>query len=46
MTQQQANDLQHQKQQNAKERSTEEQKQDIKNAEYIAHVGQPNHPNT
>ncbi|MBC8014408.1 MAG: hypothetical protein H7X79_01520 [Sporomusaceae bacterium] len=47
MTQQQGSDLQQQQeQQNAKGRSAEEQKQDIKNAEYIARIGQPNHPNT
>ena len=47
MTQEQTSDLrQQQQQQNAKGRSAEEQKQDIKNAEYIARIGQPNHPNT
>ena len=47
MTQKQTSDLrQQQQQQNAKGRSAEEQKQDIKNAEFIARVGQPNHPNT
>lgn len=47
MTQRQASDLQQQQeQQNKKGRSAEEQKQDIKNAEFIARVGQPNHPNT
>ncbi|MDF2634386.1 MAG: hypothetical protein K0R78_1260 [Pelosinus sp.] len=40
MTQQQSKDSQQQK------KSTQEQKQDIKNAEYIAHINQPNHPNT
>ncbi|MBP2626409.1 MAG: hypothetical protein H6Q68_1120 [Firmicutes bacterium] len=42
MTQQQSNDSQQQQQR----RSAEEKKQDIQNAEYIARVGQPNHPNT
>lgn len=43
MTQQQTENLQNQ---TTKERSTKEQQQDIKNAEFIARVGQPNHPNT
>lgn len=46
MTQKQVSDPQQQKQQQEKGRSAEEQKQDIKNAEYIARVGRPNHPNT
>jgi len=46
MARQQASDMQQQEQQNKKGRSAEEQKQDIKNAEFIARVGQPNHPNT
>lgn len=44
MTQQQVSDLQ--QQQNTKGKSAEERKQDIKNAEYIARINQPNHPNT
>jgi hypothetical protein len=45
MTQQQASDLQ-QQQKNIKEKNAKEKRQDIKNAEYIAHIDQPNHPNT
>jgi hypothetical protein len=43
MKQQQDSNLQ---QQNVKDKSEKERKQDIKNAEYIAKNGQPNHPNT
>ena len=44
MTQQrQSKDLQ---QENIKGKKTKELQQDIKNAEYIAHIDQPNHPNT
>lgn len=47
MTQQQASDLQQQQQQqNIKEKNAKELKQDIKNAEFIAQIDQPNHPNT
>jgi len=44
MTQQQSNDLQ--QQQNKEDKKSKEQEQDIKNAVYIAHIDQPNHPNT
>ena len=43
MTQQQSNDP---KQQKTKGQNANDKKQDIKNAEYIAHIDQPNHPNT
>lgn len=43
MTQQKASSSQ---QQQRKGKSVNEQKQDIKNAEYIASINQPNHPNT
>jgi len=43
MTQQQDSNLQ---QQSIKDKSKKEKKQDIKNAEYIAKINQPNHPNT
>ncbi len=43
MTQQQDSNLQ---QQNIKDKSAKEKKQDIKNAEYIAKNAQTNHPNT
>ncbi len=43
MTKQQTSNSQ---QHNIKGKSTKEKEQDIKNAEYIAKVGQPNHPNT
>ena len=47
MTHQQVNNSQQQGNKNQKQRkSKKEQEQDIKNAEYIARVGQPNHPNT
>lgn len=45
MTQKRISDLP-QQQQNATEKDAEDKKQDIKNAEYIARMNQPNHPNT
>lgn len=33
-------------QQKQQQQSKNDQKQDIKNAEYMAHINQPNHPNT
>jgi len=42
MAQKQSSDTQKQQQQ----RSAKEREQDIKNAEYIASVDRPNHPNT
>jgi hypothetical protein len=45
MKQQQSDDLQ-QQQQNIKGKSAKEKEQDIKNAEFIAQIDQPNHPNT
>ncbi len=44
MTHTKSSDLE--KQQSKKGRSTEEKKQDIKNAKFIAGVDRPNHPNT
>lgn len=44
MKQQETSNLQ--QQQNIKVKNTKEQKQDIKNAEFIAQIDQPNHPNT
>lgn len=46
MKQQQSDDLQQQQQQNIKGKSAKEKEQDIKNAEFIAQIDQPNHPNT
>jgi hypothetical protein len=43
MAKQQANNSQ---QQDRKGKNAKEKNQDVKNAEYIARVGQPNHPNT
>lgn len=45
MTKQQASGSQ-QQQQNTKGKNAKEKNQDVKNAEYIARNGQPNHPNT
>jgi len=46
MTQQKANDLQQRQQQNTKGKNAKDKQQDIKNAEYIAKIDQPNLPNT
>ena len=48
MTQkQQTSDLQQQQQaSDSQQKRAKEKKQDIKNAEYIARIDQPNHPNT
>lgn len=41
MTHKQSDESKQKQQQSRKEKT-----QDIKNAEYIAHINQPNHPNT
>lgn len=44
MTHKQSSELK--QEQNKKQRSAKEKKQDIKNAAFIASMDQPNHPNT